>query len=66
MACFLLTWQCFMYHMADVIIHASAFSALTQLVGRQEEYPDHKKLSDEVLAWLFVWREVQLICVWSS
>jgi len=25
-----------------------------------------KKLSDEVLAWLFVWREVQMTCIWSS
>jgi len=24
------------------------------------------KLSDEVLAWLSVWSEVQLICIWSS
>jgi len=23
-------------------------------------------LSDEVLAWLSVWNEVQMICVWSS
>jgi len=27
-----------------------AFSALTLLVGRQEEYPDCKQLSDKVLA----------------
>ena len=30
-----------------------AFSALTLLVGRQVEHPACKKLSDEVLAWLF-------------
>jgi len=24
------------------------------------------KLSAEVLAWLFVWSEVQMICIWSS
>ena len=30
-------------------------SALTLLVGRQEEHPAHKKLSDEVLVWLSVW-----------
>jgi len=24
------------------------------------------KLSDEVLAWLSVWTEVQMICIWSS
>jgi len=34
------------------------------LVGRQEEHPACKKLSDEVLAWLSVWSEVQMICVW--
>ena len=25
-----------------------------------------KKLSDEVLAWLSVWSEVQIVCIWSS
>jgi len=25
-----------------------------------------KKMSDEVLAWLSVWSEVQMICIWSS
>jgi len=44
----------------------SSFSALTLLVGRQEEHPARKKLSDEVLAWLSVWSVVQMICVWSS
>jgi len=40
-----------------------AFSALTMLVGHQEEHPTCKKLSDEVLAWLSVWNEVQMICI---
>ena len=31
----------------------NAFSALTLLVGRQEGHPACKKLSGEVLAWLF-------------
>jgi len=31
-----------------------AFIALTLLVGRQEEHPACKKLTDEVLAWLSV------------
>ena len=35
-----------------------AFSALTLLVGRQEGHPACKKLSDGVLAWLFVWSDV--------
>jgi len=33
------------------------------LGGRQEEHPAHKKLSDEVLAWLSMWSEVQMICI---
>ena len=41
------------------------FSALTLLVGRQEGHPTCKKLSDEVLAWLSVWSEVQT-CIWPS
>jgi len=36
-----------------------AFSALTLLVGRQEGHLASKKLSDDVLAWLSVWSEVQ-------
>jgi len=43
-----------------------AFSALTLLVGHQEEYQACKKLTDEVLAWLSVWSEVKMICIWSS
>ena len=43
-----------------------AFSALTLLVGRQEEHTAMQKLSDEVLVWLPVWREVQMICMSSS
>ena len=41
------------------------FSALTLLVGRQEEHPACKKLSGGVLAWLSVWSEVQT-CIWPS
>jgi len=43
-----------------------SFSALMLLVGRQEGHPACKKLSGEVLAWLSVWSEVQMICIWSS
>jgi len=43
-----------------------AFSALTLLVGRQEEHPVCKKLNDEVLLWLSVWSKVQIVCMWSS
>jgi len=35
---------------------------LLLLVERQEEHPTCKKLSDEMLAWLSVCREVQMIC----
>jgi len=41
------------------------FSALTLLVGRQEGHPACKNLSGGVLAWLFVWSEVQT-CIWPS
>jgi len=44
----------------------TAFTALTLLVGHQEEHRAWKKLSDEVLAWLSVSSEVEMICVWSS
>jgi len=39
---------------------------LTLLVGRQEEHPAHKKLSDDLLAWLSVGSVVQMIFIWSS
>jgi len=42
------------------------FSALTLLVGWQEGHPVRKNLSDEVLAWLSVWSEMQMICIWSG
>jgi len=37
-----------------------AFSALMLFVGRQEDHPAYKKLSDGVLAWLSFWGEVQM------
>jgi len=46
-------------------IYVRAFSALTLLVGWQEGQPAHKNLSGGVLAWLFVWSEVQT-CIWPS
>jgi len=49
-----------------VLLFASyAFSALTLLDGQQEERPACKKLSGGMLAWLFVWGEVQ-ISIWPS
>jgi len=44
---------------------AKPFSALTLLVGRQEGHPACKNLSGGMLAWLFVWIEVQT-CIWPS
>jgi len=49
----------------DCLSQASAFSALTLLVGQQEGHPACKKLSGGVLVWLFVWSEVQT-CIWPS
>jgi len=43
-----------------------AFSALTLLVGCHEEHPTCKKLCNEMLAWLSVWSEVQVTCIWCS
>ena len=42
-----------------------AFSALMLLVGLQEGHPACKKLSGGVLAWLFVWSNVQIF-LWPS
>jgi len=42
-------------------VTVGAFSALTLLVGRQEEHPACKKLIDEVLVYLSVWSEVQIV-----
>jgi len=47
------------------ISYQLAFSALTLLVWRQEGHPACKKLSGGMLAWLFVWSEVQT-CIWPS
>jgi len=40
-----------------------SFSALTLLVGHEEEHAACKKLSDKMFAWL---SEVQMICIWCS
>jgi len=36
------------------------------LVGQQEEHLAHKKLGDEVMAWLSVWSKMQMIGMWSG
>jgi len=49
-----------------LLLHSTnAFSALTLLVGQQEGHPFCKRLSDGVLAWLSIWRDLQ-ICIWPS
>jgi len=53
----------------SIILHdccPSAFSALTVLVGCQEEHPACKNLSGEVLPWLSVWSEVHMICIFAA
>jgi len=36
------------------------------LVGHQERHPACENLSDEMLAWLSVWSEVEMICILSG
>jgi len=59
--------NCFYHllHLNVMCFEQNAFSALTLLVGRQEEYPACKKLCSGVLAWLPVWSEMQT-CIWPS
>jgi len=40
-----------------------AISALTLSGGRQEEHLACKKFTDEVLVWLSLWSEVQIVCM---
>jgi len=44
---------------------SSLYDAFTLLVGHREGYPACKSC-DEVLVWLSAWREVQIVCIWSS
>jgi len=44
-------------------VNLIAFNALTLLTGLQGEHLISKKLSDEMLAWLSVWNEVQMVCL---
>ena len=58
-------WQLWLNKYVMLCHMFSAFSALTLLVGRQEGHPACKKLSGGLLAWLFVWSDVQT-CIWPS
>jgi len=40
--------------------------AVALLVGHQKEHPACEEVGDEMLAWLSVWSEVQMICIRSS
>ena len=44
---------------------SSLYDAFTLLAGHREGYPACKSC-DEVLVWLSAWREVQIVCIWSS
>jgi len=57
-------YECF-FLLTYLKVGQYALSALTLLVERQEEHLACKK-SDEVLAWLSVWSEVQMTCMWSG
>ena len=53
------------YHYITAFSAVIAFCALTLtlLVGRQEEHPACKELSGEVLAWLSVCSEMQMVYI---
>ena len=52
---------CIRRYFVFLVNYYCAFSALTLLVGCQEEHPACIKLADEVLAWLSVWSKVHPI-----
>jgi len=50
-----------------VVVAMSSCLQCSDVNGWQQEgYLAGKKMSGEVLAWLSVWSEVQMICIWSS
>jgi len=54
------------YKLSYTLFKQLVFSSLTPLAVRHVQHPACNKLSDELLAWLSVCSEVQIICVWSS
>jgi len=58
--------RCVIVPVFCLCFYSVSYGTLTLLVGRQEEHPACKKLSDEVLAWLYVWNEVHMISMLSS
>ena len=57
------SWPFIVYWNFSILF--SAFSVLTLLVGQRERHPACKTLSGGVLAWLYLWGEVQT-CIWPS
>ena len=55
--------ELFLKHWCSYAFSACAFGALMLLVGQQEGHQACEKLSDGVLAWLFVWSEVHIVCI---
>jgi len=49
-----------------IIYFCCTYMSVFYTVGSASERASGlQKLSDEVLAWLSVWSEVQMICIWS-
>ena len=60
-------WSSLVARIYDVALNFEVSNfGFSMLVRRQEEHPACKKLSHEVLAWLSVWSELQMICILSS
>jgi len=59
--CFLCYSRWFVVNMNDFCLQC--FDAVGWVAGRHMAF---KNLSGEVLAWLSVWSEVRMICIWSS
>jgi len=54
------------HHLRINSLQCFAFNALTLMVGGLEEHPACKTLSDELMEWISVWSEMQMICMFSS
>ena len=52
-------------HCMWISLISITFIALTLLVWRQEDHVIWKN-SYKLIAWLYLWSEVQIICIWSS
>jgi len=60
-------WQSLnVFFVMELGIGHSTGLQLTLLLGHQKEHVVCKKFNDEVLVWLSVGSEVQIVCIWSS